>query len=181
MASQEFLKLLNNFETNPSATLLEWRRQLNHILNNLSNGTGYIATDAVNVSVYDLAGLYAAVNVEAALAEVMTAVITNLTRLSNDETKYDGGYLRINTFIGTTDLTAAHFGVVIGNSASPITFNLPTAIGNTSRTFRINCRGAGTITVDGYSSETIQGSATVDVTTGNVIRIISDGSNWYYI
>ena len=41
MAQQEFLKLLNDFRTNPSNTLVEWQRQLNHILSNLTE-QGYI-------------------------------------------------------------------------------------------------------------------------------------------
>lgn len=42
MAKQEFLKLLNDFRTNPANTLLEWHRQLNHILSNLTT-QGYIS------------------------------------------------------------------------------------------------------------------------------------------
>jgi hypothetical protein len=56
MASQEFLKLLNNFEEKPSGTLREWQRVLNHILDNLSNGS-YVTTDATNVTIDDAAKL----------------------------------------------------------------------------------------------------------------------------
>lgn len=38
--------------------------------------------------------------------------------------------------------------------------------------------GSGVITVDGYSSETINGNATIILNPGDMIVIVCDGSNW---
>ena len=179
MASQEFLKLLNDFENNPSRTLIEWQRQLNHIFNNIANGN-YTTTVATSVSILDIAGLYAALTVEAALAEAATNIATNLTRLINAENATLGGYVRVTNVNNTASLTPAYFGVIICNSASPITLNLPTAIAYKGYGFIVNNVGAGTVTIDPNGTETLQGNATVAVTTNNICRFTSDNSNWYY-
>jgi hypothetical protein len=42
--------------------------------------------------------------------------------------------------------------------------------------------GAGNVIVDGYSAETIDGAATVTLTTAyESVRVHSNGTNWYKI
>lgn len=83
-------------------------------------------------------------------------------------------------------MTAATLGEtdsnVLVNSATAFTVNLPTAAGITGRIYTIKKIGAGDVTVDGYSSETIDGAATNVISTANaVITIVSDGTNWRMI
>jgi hypothetical protein len=83
MAQQEFLKLLNDYNTNPARTLVEWQRQLNHILNNLTNGD-YVTTSAVNTSLTDAGSYYPTNNVEAALqyvGSILLAISLTASRL----------------------------------------------------------------------------------------------------
>lgn len=166
MANQEFLKLLNDFEKNPSRTLIEWQRVLNHILSNLSNGS-YVATDGANVTIADALGLLTAANVEDAIAE-----------LAN---KISSGSTRITTLTGTTTLTPVQFGVVICNSASDMTLNLPTAIGANGFGYIVNNIGVGTVTINPYGTQTLQGDLTFDLYTDEVYGFTSNDFNWFMV
>ena len=73
---QEFLKLLNDYKENPARTLVEWQRQINHILNNLTNGD-YVTTSAVNVLLTDFANYYPTNNAEAAFALLGSIFLAN--------------------------------------------------------------------------------------------------------
>jgi hypothetical protein len=80
---QEFLKLLNDYRKNPAGTLVEWQKQINHILNNLTNGD-YVTTNAVNVLLTDFANYYPTNNAEAAFAllgSILLAVALTPSRL----------------------------------------------------------------------------------------------------
>lgn len=58
--------------------------------------------------------------------------------------------------------------------------NLPTARGIPGRPYVVKKSTAGTITVTPNGVETIDGSANVAVTAGNVVRLLADdtGANW---
>lgn len=63
-------------------------------------------------------------------------------------------------------------------TANSFTVNLPTAAGISGKVFNIKNTGSGTITVDGYSSETIDGESTQTVSQWENLSIQSNGSNW---
>ena len=163
MANQEFLKLFNDYSTNPARTLTEWQRQLNHILKNLNNGT-YVGTDATYVLVTDALNNFVSTNVEAVLAEIYNSLV--------------GGETRVTTLTGTTLITTTQFGVVICDSAAPMTLNLPTAVGNEGFGYVVNNIGAGTVTIDPNGAETLQGDSTFDLYQDEVYGFISDNVRW---
>ena len=63
------------------------------------------------------------------------------------------------------------------------TVNLPTAIGIEGRMFVFyKVASTGTVTIDAFGSETIDGASTYTLTTQyETVTIISDGSNWLVI
>ena len=82
----------------------------------------------------------------------------------------------------TTTYTATTSDYFIDCTTGTFTVNLFTAVGNTGRILIIKNSGAGTITVDPNSSETIDGSATQTLSTQwSRVHIISDGANWKII
>jgi hypothetical protein len=163
MASQEFLKLLDNFEEKPSGTLREWQRVLNHILDNLSSGS-YVTTDAVNVNIADAGSFFTTKNVEYALQVLALGLY--------------GGQARITTKTGSANLTTSEFGVVYCNSASAMTLGLPTGLAFVGYSMFISNINAGVVTVNPDGAETIFGDATFDLYEGETINIIYDGTAW---
>lgn len=83
--------------------------------------------------------------------------------------------------VTTTD-TATNADDVLLLSGASFTQTLFTAVGNSGKQLWIKHAGTSfsqTYTVDGNSSETIDGAATVLLhTNGEMIHIVSDGSNW---
>lgn len=77
--------------------------------------------------------------------------------------------------------TAASGVKVVTVTASGQTITLPTAVGNTAQlTFKLMV--AGTLTLDGNGSETIDGGATAALSTQyQAVTIVSDGANWLTI
>lgn len=69
----------------------------------------------------------------------------------------------------------------INCSSGTYTVNLPTAAGIQGKKFVLKNSGAGTITLDGDGSETIDGTITKAVTTTNAVTVQSDGANWIII
>jgi hypothetical protein len=61
-----------------------------------------------------------------------------------------------------------------------VTLNMPTAVGNSNR-YTVKNVGSGTVTVDGFGSETMDGSATVALSPNQSLDFISDGTNWRII
>lgn len=163
MATQEFLKLLDSFETKPSGTLREWQRVLNHILNNLTNGS-YVTTDAVNVTLADAGSFFSTDNVEFAL-QVLALWL-------------NGGKTRITTKTESANLTTSEFGTVYCDSASAMTLGLPTGAAFAGYSMFISNINAGVVTVDPAVAETIFGDSTFDLYEGETIDIIYDGSVW---
>lgn len=81
---------------------------------------------------------------------------------------------------------SAQFGELVrcDPTAGAFTVTLPSAVDQPGRYLAIKNASASTntITVDGAGSETIDGSATADITTGYWgFILISDGANWLSI
>ena len=100
-----------------------------------------------------------------------------------------GGYwrfLKVSSLLNGLSLAVAsktaaytatvHDDVLLCNGT--FTVSLPTAAGITGKVLYIKNTGSGTITIDGYLSETVGGGATASVAAGNTTKIISDGTNW---
>ncbi len=90
--------------------------------------------------------------------------------------------LKVSTITAATTLNSTHNVVLCNTGAYTVT--LPAAASNTGRTYYIkNIDAQGDdITIDGNSSETIDGSTTYILTSYlQNIKIISDGSNWHVI
>jgi hypothetical protein len=75
--------------------------------------------------------------------------------------------------------TATNDDYVIDCTSGTFTVTLPASSGRTGRILIIKNSGAGTITVDGNSTETIDGATTVTMAVQyGTIQIMSDGTNW---
>jgi hypothetical protein len=61
------------------------------------------------------------------------------------------------------------------------TVNIPTSVGIKGKEFIIKNSGTGSIILDGYNNETIDGSVTFVLNTQDALFIISNGSNWLII
>jgi len=91
------------------------------------------------------------------------------------------GY-KVTTITSATTLDNTH-NIVLSNTG-PYTVTLPAAASNTGRVYSIKNidSDCDDITIDGNSTETIDGSETYVLDSyNNVVRIISDGSNWFII
>lgn len=66
-------------------------------------------------------------------------------------------------------------------ASGTITVTLFTAVGHENVIRIIKNVGAGTVTIDGYSSETIDGAVTKDLAVNEYCTIISNGANWEVI
>ena len=78
--------------------------------------------------------------------------------------------------------TATNDDYVIDCTSGTFTVTLPASSGRTGRILIIKNSGAGTITVDGNSSETIDGAATYSLAVQYAtVQIMSDGTNWKII
>ena len=78
--------------------------------------------------------------------------------------------------------TATNDDYVIDCTSGTFTVTLPASSGRTGRILIIKNSGAGTITVDGNASETIDGAATYSLSVQYAtVQIISDGTNWKII
>ena len=103
-----------------------------------------------------------------------------------DYLKIQQGYrLNVKTITGDTTLTENDAGLILVNNTAAITITLPTASGNEGLTYIIKKISSATqaVTLDGYGSETIDGSATnndIDAQYDYLV-ITSDGSNWHIV
>jgi hypothetical protein len=78
--------------------------------------------------------------------------------------------------------TATNDDYVIDCTSGTFTVTLPASSGRTGRILIIKNSGAGTITVDGNASETIDGAATYSLAVQYAtVQIMSDGTNWKII
>jgi hypothetical protein len=78
--------------------------------------------------------------------------------------------------------TATNDDYVIDCTSGTFTVTLPASSGRTGRILIIKNSGAGTITVDGNASETIDGATTYSIAVQyGTVQIMSDGTNWKII
>ena len=89
------------------------------------------------------------------------------------------------TVTGTTHNATATFGtvcVLCDTTSNTVTVNLPTAVGNTALYEIKKIATANSMIIDGLSTETIDGSATVTVVVENEsLTLVSDNTNWKVI
>lgn len=79
----------------------------------------------------------------------------------------------------TTTYTALSTDFFIDATTGTFTLTLPTAVGISGRTYVIKNSGAGTVTIDANSTETIDGALTKVLNVQYAgYRITSDGANW---
>tara|TARA_R110000868_G_scaffold54239_5_gene169796 strand:- start:749 stop:1519 length:771 start_codon:yes stop_codon:yes gene_type:complete len=69
----------------------------------------------------------------------------------------------------------------INCTANTFTVNLPTAVGIQGTTYTLVNSGTGVITLDASTTETINGSLTIDLTQYTSRTVQSDGTNWIII
>jgi len=124
-----------------------------------------IATDAVDIAMLSATG---------------TADATTFLRGDN-AWQTAGDTLSFTTKTGTSTLTTSEEGIIIANKATAFTINLPAVSGNSELFYHIKSIGAGAVTVDGNSSETIDGQITQVLTQWNNMYIITNGTTWYIL
>lgn len=76
-----------------------------------------------------------------------------------------------------TTLDAAHH-VVVANSGSALTINLPAVATSAGREYKIYNKGAGTVTVDANASELIESSTTLSLAQYKGATLVCDGAIW---
>lgn len=90
------------------------------------------------------------------------------------------GYTVSSTATSYTE-TATSGEKIVKVTASGQTITLPTAVGNTAK-FTFKLMVAGTLTIDGNGSETIDGGTTATlVSQYEAMTIISDNANWQVV
>lgn len=86
---------------------------------------------------------------------------------------------------GTASLDATDFGklFVCSGTTSDYTVTLPTAASNTGKSIAFKGSSALTklITIDGFSTETIDGASNIVLWAGEVLVVMSDGTNWIIV
>lgn len=124
----------------------------------------------------------------------VTAMITSGDRfLIGTTTDNNTDKLQVNGSISATGMkqnyvtktgayTASDADYVIDCTSGTFTVTLPASSGRTGRILIIKNSGAGTITVDGNASETIDGAATYSLSVQYAtVQIMCDGTNWKII
>lgn len=96
-----------------------------------------------------------------------------------------GGYSTVSVSSSpyTATPTSGHTVYKVDCTSGAITFNLPTAVGNTAR-FDIKKidSSANAVTIDGNSTETIDGGTTAVINRQYTsLTLVSDDSNWQVI
>ena len=95
-----------------------------------------------------------------------------------------GMRFKVHALSTDTTITNAYYMCDVDASGGAVTITLPTASGDIGRTFilRKNDASANAVTIDGYSSETINGSSTLPITVQYTsYTIMSDGTNWMVV
>ena len=81
-----------------------------------------------------------------------------------------------------TDTATSGTKVLLVTASSAITINLPTAVGNTATYIIKKISGANSVTVDAFSTQTIDGGLTAVLNkVYESITLVSDNSNWQII
>ncbi len=81
----------------------------------------------------------------------------------------------------TANYTVSAFDYQINCTANSFTISLITAVGRAGQVYSIKNTGTGTITIDAYSTQTIDGELTQELTQWDNIQLMSDGANWIII
>jgi hypothetical protein len=68
--------------------------------------------------------------------------------------------------------------LLIDTTSGAITANLPTAVNLQGRYIKFKNTGTNNLTIDGFSTETIDGSTTLVLASNGYATIMSDGTNW---
>ena len=100
------------------------------------------------------------------------------------ETAASNGVLNVVAKTGAYTVTTADDVVVCDSSGGAFTITLFTAVGNTGKvlTIKKTDSSSNAVTVDGASSETIDGATTVGIVAQNdAVKIVSDGTEWWII
>jgi hypothetical protein len=101
-----------------------------------------------------------------------------------DGTKYisAGGVTSISSTTSISHIAGEHY-YLVSTSGGAVTINLPTAVGNKAIFNFVKVTGdASVVTIDGNSSETINGAATKALGSQySKVRIVSNNSNWIEI
>tara|TARA_R100000808_G_C2096379_1_gene114954 strand:+ start:569 stop:883 length:315 start_codon:yes stop_codon:yes gene_type:complete len=84
----------------------------------------------------------------------------------------------ITTKTDTATLTVAEEGLILANKATAFTINLPAVSGNSGLFYHIKSIGAGAVTIDANSSETIDGQTTQVLTQWNNMYVVTNGTTW---
>jgi len=80
--------------------------------------------------------------------------------------------------------TAVDHMIFVDAGQNNVTLSLPTAVGIAGRQYivkRVDYSGQYQVTVGASGSETIEGSAALDIANQNSVVIVSDNSNWWII
>jgi len=103
----------------------------------------------------------------------------------NVQTSGSGSTVTIKALQETTAKTATYTATAddyfINCTANSFTINLPDATSLSGKIYNVKNSGTGTITVDAYEAQTIDGQTTQDLFQDESITIITDGSNWYIV
>jgi hypothetical protein len=92
------------------------------------------------------------------------------------------GVQALSTITGATTITPSSSSTVyLCNSASSFTLGIATAVGINGYRLYIKNIGAGIVTVDPNSTETIDGQTTVSLSQYSSITIVASGGNWFLI
>lgn len=88
-------------------------------------------------------------------------------------------YYNINTFSSSpVTVTNDYTMLLIDTTSGAITANLPTAVNLQGRYKTFKNTGTNNLTIDGFSTETIDGSETLVLASNGYATIMSDGTNW---
>lgn len=107
--------------------------------------------------------------------------VTNFNSiLSGDNIEFSSVSVSGNQTLTATD---GFVTLLVNANSSAITINLPTAVSNAAIfTIKKTDSSTNTVTIDGSSSETIDGAATIVLKDQyNYVQIVSDGTNWVII
>lgn len=78
----------------------------------------------------------------------------------------------------SANYTLSELDYTVQCTANSFTVMLPSAIGLPGKVYNVKNTGTGIITIDGHSSETIDGELTQTITQWENLTIQSNGSNW---
>jgi len=103
-------------------------------------------------------------------------IIGRFTFRSQAVSSIDANYVETSVAYTLTDTDYQ-----INCTANSFTISLPTAVSIEGKIYSIKNTGSGTITVDAYSAETIDGEITQELNQWDNLLILSDGTNWIII